>query len=207
MLCERAIDSSCTRFSWLTTSSLAGRPGRFGIERSGVQRYNLDSARYAKLHTGHHTSAGVDWLIIDMEHGPIDNSSAHAMIIATAGTATVPFVRLPWSHPWQAKPAMDLGALAIVFPMVCTREQAEVAVRSVRYPPAGDHLWGPFYVPMRWGQAMPQYIEAANEGMLAIITIEHPEAISSRLSLRRRPASCAARYPWEEWRVRQTKRS
>ena len=121
--------------------------------------------------------AGVDWLIIDMEHGPIDISSAHAMIVATAGTATVPFVRLPWSHPWQAKPAMDLGALGIVFPMICTREQAELAVRSVRYPPAGDRLWGPFYAPLRWGQTMPQYIDAANEAMLAIVTIEHPEAI------------------------------
>ncbi len=88
-------------------------------------------------------SAGVDWLIIDMEHSPIDVSSAHAMIVATAGTATVPFVRLPWFHPWQAKPAMDLGALGIVFPMICTREQAEAAVRSMRYPPAGDRLWGP----------------------------------------------------------------
>jgi 4-hydroxy-2-oxoheptanedioate aldolase len=72
---------------------------------------------------------------------------------------------------------MDLGALGIVFPMICTREQAELAVRSVRYPPAGDRLWGPFYAPMRWGQTMPQYIDAANEAMLAIVTIEHPEAI------------------------------
>ena len=122
-------------------------------------------------------SAGVDWLIIDMEHGPIDIASVHAMIVATAGTETVPFVRLPWSHPWQAKPAMDLGALGIVFPMICTHEQAQAAVRSVRYPPAGDRLWGPFYAPMRWNQAMPRYIDAANESMLAIITIEHPDAV------------------------------
>ena len=122
-------------------------------------------------------STGVDWLIIDMEHGPIDVSSAHAMIVATAGTSTVPFVRLPWLHPWQAKPAMDLGALGIVFPMICTREQAEAAVRSVRYPPVGDRLWGPFYAPMRWGQTVTQYIDAANENMLAIVTIEHPDAI------------------------------
>jgi 4-hydroxy-2-oxoheptanedioate aldolase len=122
-------------------------------------------------------SAGLDWLLIDMEHAPIDLSMAHAMIVATAGTSTVPLVRIPWSHPWQAKPAMDLGALGVAFPMICTRDQAEVAVRSVRYPPAGDRLWGPFYAPLRWGQSMPQYIEAANDNVLAIITIEHPEAI------------------------------
>lgn len=124
-------------------------------------------------------SAGVDWLIVDMEHGPIDLSAVHAMIVATAGTSTVPFVRLPWSLPWQAKAAMDFGALGIVFPMICTRQQAEAAVRSVWYPPAGERLWGPFYAPMRWGQAMPRYIEAANESVLAIITIEHPDAVQN----------------------------
>lgn len=122
-------------------------------------------------------SAGVDWLIIDMEHGPIDIASAHAMIVATKGTSTVPLVRLPWFHSWQAKASMDLGAQGIVFPMICTRERAEAAVRSVRYPPDGDRLWGPFYAPMRWGQPMPGYIDDANENMLAIITIEHPDAV------------------------------
>lgn len=122
-------------------------------------------------------NAGVDWLIIDMEHAPIDLASAHAMIVATAGTPTVPLVRIPWSHPWQAKTVMDLGALGIVFPMMNGREQAEAAVRSVRYPPSGDRLWGPFYASMRWGQSMGEYIDAANRNVLAIMTIEHPDAV------------------------------
>jgi 4-hydroxy-2-oxoheptanedioate aldolase len=122
-------------------------------------------------------NAGVDWLLIDLEHGPIDVSAAHAMIVATAGTSTVPFVRIPWQHPWQAKTVLDLGALGVCFPMICTREQAEAAVRAVRYPPAGDRLWGPFYAPLRWGRSMPEYIQSANEGVLAIITIEHPDAV------------------------------
>jgi 4-hydroxy-2-oxoheptanedioate aldolase len=116
-------------------------------------------------------SAGVDWIIIDMEHGPVDISVLHGMISATAGSQTVPLVRLPWSHPWQAKLAMDLGALGIEFPMICTAEQAERAVRAVRYPPTGDRLWGPFYAPMRWAQPIAEYIKAANDNMLAVATI------------------------------------
>lgn len=122
-------------------------------------------------------AAGLDWIIIDMEHGAIDLQAAHALITCTAGTAMAPLLRLPWSHPWQAKAPMDLGALGIVFPMICTREQAEAAVRSVRYPPLGERLWGPFYAPMRWGCSMPEYIAAANDTIMAIATIEHPEAI------------------------------
>jgi 4-hydroxy-2-oxoheptanedioate aldolase len=124
-------------------------------------------------------SAGVDWIIIDLEHAPVDAAALHAMIAATAGSKTAPWVRVPWTHPWQAKLAMDLGATGIVFPMVCSREQAEQVVRSVRYPPAGDRLWGPFYAPMRWSLSMPDYIQSANDNMLAIATIEHPDAIGN----------------------------
>jgi 4-hydroxy-2-oxoheptanedioate aldolase len=79
--------------------------------------------------------AGLDWLLIDMEHGPIDLSAAHAMITATAGTATVPFVRIAWNHPWLAKPALDLGALGIAYTMIRTRAEAEAAVRATHSPP------------------------------------------------------------------------
>jgi 4-hydroxy-2-oxoheptanedioate aldolase len=159
-------DASSTKLNRLKTMLAAGSPS-FGLFATMPSIQAVQTL----------ASAGVDWLIIDMEHGPIDVSSAHAMIVATAGTTTVPFVRLPWFHPWQAKPAMDLGAMGIVFPMICTREQAEAAVRSMRYPPTGDRLWGPFYAPMRWGQTIPQYVDAANESLLAIITIEHPDAV------------------------------
>lgn len=122
-------------------------------------------------------SAGVDWLLIDMEHGPIDLTAAHAMIVAMAGTPMVPLVRTASQEAWQAKALMDLGVLGVCFPMVCHRAQAEAAVRAVRYPPVGDRLWGPFYAPMRWGMPMAAYIEAANEEILSIVTIEHPDAV------------------------------
>lgn len=120
---------------------------------------------------------GLDWVLIDMEHGPIDLAAAHAMIVATAGSRMVPFVRVAWSQHWLAKPVMDLGALGINFPMIRTLGEAESAVRSVRYPPAGDRLWGPFYASMRWGQSIPEYMATANDEVMAIITIEHPDAV------------------------------
>ena len=98
--------------------------------------------------------SGIDWIIVDLEHGPIDLGSAHAMITATAGTPCVPMVRIAANEPWLAKAPMDLGALGINFPMICSRADAEKAVRSVRYPPKGDRLWGPFHAPFRWGVSM-----------------------------------------------------
>ena len=121
--------------------------------------------------------SGMDWIIVDLEHGPIDLGSAHAMITATAGTPCVPMVRIAANEPWLAKAPMDLGALGINFPMICSRADAEKAVRSVRYPPKGDRLWGPFHAPFRWGVSMPDYMATADDDMICMITIEHVEAV------------------------------
>jgi 4-hydroxy-2-oxoheptanedioate aldolase len=121
--------------------------------------------------------SGMDWIIVDLEHGPIDLGSAHAMITATAGTPCVPMVRIAANEPWLAKAPMDLGALGINFPMICSRADAEKAVRSVRYPPKGDRLWGPFHAPFRWDVSMPEYMATADDDMICMITIEHVEAV------------------------------
>jgi len=121
--------------------------------------------------------SGLDWIIVDLEHGPIDLSSAHAMIAATSGTPCVPLARIAANEPWLAKAPMDIGALGINFPMICSRADAEKAVRSVRYPPRGDRLWGPFHAPFRWGVSMPDYMATADDDMICMITIEHVAAV------------------------------
>jgi 4-hydroxy-2-oxoheptanedioate aldolase len=122
-------------------------------------------------------NSGLDWIIVDLEHGPIDLATAHAMIVATSGTPCVPWVRIADNQPHLAKAPMDLGALGINFPMICSGAEAERAVRSVRYPPVGERLWGPFHAPFRWGVTMGDYMAGADEAMICGITIEHVKAV------------------------------
>jgi 4-hydroxy-2-oxoheptanedioate aldolase len=124
-------------------------------------------------------AAGLDFIIIDMEHGPIGPAEAHAMIAATAGTSLVPLVRVAATTPWHAKVPLDLGAMGVCFPLVSTRADAEAAVRAVRYPPLGERAWGPFYAPLRWGLSMRDYQDRADEEVLAIATIEHIGALDT----------------------------
>jgi 4-hydroxy-2-oxoheptanedioate aldolase len=63
--------------------------------------------------------------------------------------------------------------------MTTTRADAETAVRAVRYPPAGERFWGPFYAPLRWGLSMREYLDCADDEVLAIGTIEHVDALHS----------------------------
>jgi 4-hydroxy-2-oxoheptanedioate aldolase len=121
--------------------------------------------------------AGFDWLMIDMEHGPISIETAHAMIAATAGTEVTPLVRIPQNLPWIAKPVLDAGATGIVYPQVNSREDAAAAARAARYPPAGERAWGPFYAPARLGLSIPEYLRAANDMVVTIVLVEHLQAI------------------------------
>jgi 4-hydroxy-2-oxoheptanedioate aldolase len=123
--------------------------------------------------------SGLDWVIIDMEHGAIDAGTCHSMIAATSGTPMVPLVRVASTSAWHAKLPLDLGALGVCFPMTTTREAAAAAVQAVRYPPRGERYWGPFYAPLRWGVSMREYQDRADDEVLAIGTIEHIDAIKT----------------------------
>ena len=124
-------------------------------------------------------SAGFNWLMIDMEHAPIDSTAMHQMITATAGTPCLPIVRVPVGDSHLVKHALDAGAAGIVFPMICNREEAESAVASTLYPPTGRRGWGPFFAPARWGMNAAQYLEKADELLTRIVLIEHPDALAN----------------------------
>ena len=123
--------------------------------------------------------SGVDFILIDMEHGPIDANAAHAMIAATQGTRLVPLVRVGAIESWLAKVPLDLGALGVCFPMTNTPEAAEACVKAVRYPPEGDRFWGPFYAAPRWGVSLIEYTQAADDEVLSIAMAEHIDVVNS----------------------------
>ena len=122
-------------------------------------------------------AAGFDWLFIDMEHGPIDISSARQMIAATGGFPTAPIVRVPWNEHWLVKPVLDAGAMGVIFPTIRSAAEAERAAKSVRYAPAGVRGVGPFYAAPHFGLPVPEYIETADREILCILLIEHKDAV------------------------------
>ena len=124
-------------------------------------------------------AAGLDWLMIDLEHGAIGLDSLHPMIAATAGTNCLPLARIPLGNPELAKPVLDSGAYGIVFPMICSGEEAAQASSLMRYPPQGKRGVGPIFAPQRWGMTFPEYIAAANEDILTFMLIEDIRAVEN----------------------------
>jgi 4-hydroxy-2-oxoheptanedioate aldolase len=122
--------------------------------------------------------AGFDWLWIDMEHAALNLETAHRMIQATQGTETVPIVRVAWNLHWLAKAVLDMGAMGVIMPQVSSKQEAVDAVQAVRYPPEGVRGLFPGFAALRWGLSVPEYLKIANKEIMAILLIEHIEAVN-----------------------------
>jgi 2-dehydro-3-deoxyglucarate aldolase len=81
--------------------------------------------------------AGFDWLLLDGEHAPNDISSFVVQLMALKDSRSAPVVRPPTNEPVIIKRLLDIGFANLLIPFVETQAQAELAVASTRYPPAG----------------------------------------------------------------------
>ena len=86
---------------------------------------------------------GFDALCIDLQHGATGMSDLLVMLQAISQTDTTPVVRVPWNDPATIMKALDLGAYAIIVPLVSSAEEAAKAVAACRYPPTGMRSSGP----------------------------------------------------------------
>lgn len=120
--------------------------------------------------------AGFDWLVVDLEHSPITQREAEELIRIIDLKGGVPLVRVSSNDPTQIKRVMDAGAQGIIVPMVCTTEDAELAVRAVRYPPAGTRSFG-LARAQHYGPGFEEYAAQNNDNAVVIVQIEHTDAI------------------------------
>ena len=124
-------------------------------------------------------AAGADFVVIDREHGPIGREAMHAMIAAAAGAGAATLVRVPSVDEAQAKVALDAGADGVLFPLVRTREDAERAVASVRYPPEGTRGWGPFVAHARHGVPLGEHLARVGPQAVCVLLLETAEAVEN----------------------------
>lgn len=82
-------------------------------------------------------NVGFDMLIIDLEHSAINLETLQHHLMLFKNTPTCPLVRVPWHERAWVKWALDCGAEGVLFPNVCTAEEARFAVSLCKYPPDG----------------------------------------------------------------------
>jgi 2-keto-3-deoxy-L-rhamnonate aldolase RhmA len=121
---------------------------------------------------------GFDFLWIEMEHSPITLETARNMILATRGSRTMPFIRVPVVDLWTAKRVMDMGALGVIFPFVSSAESAKLAAAACKYPPSGRRGSGAGLATFRW-PAPGGYYDFADKNIVVVTNIEDTEAIGN----------------------------
>src|SRR5476649_1090667 len=80
---------------------------------------------------------GLDWVVIDAEHGHLDWKEILEHLRATVRSDTVALVRIAELNGGLIKRALDIGADGIVIPWIETAEQLRQAVSYSQYPVEG----------------------------------------------------------------------
>ncbi|MCG7207371.1 HpcH/HpaI aldolase family protein [Streptomyces arenae] len=81
--------------------------------------------------------AGYDWVLIDREHGIMDESAMRAHLLAADATGLVPIVRVLHNSSPLIQQALDAGAQGVLVPKIGSADDAARAVAATRYAPGG----------------------------------------------------------------------
>lgn len=130
---------------------------------------------------------GFDFIWIDTEHTAIDYYSLERHLIAVRASGTQGIVRIPWNDQVLAKRVLEMGADGIVFPVINTAEEADAAMRSCIYPPAGKRGFGPIRANHYGLMDVDEYIATANEKLCRCIQIESAEAVKNLKEIVKNP--------------------
>jgi 4-hydroxy-2-oxoheptanedioate aldolase len=123
--------------------------------------------------------AGFDWLWIDMEHGAGGEHTLICQLQAASAVDTAAVVRIAWNEAPRFKRVLDMGASGVIVPYVNTAEEAENAVRAMRYPPQGIRGIARFHRAAGFAQEFDSYFSAANHSLLTVVQVETQEAVKN----------------------------
>jgi 2-keto-3-deoxy-L-rhamnonate aldolase RhmA len=121
---------------------------------------------------------GLDWVVIDAEHGHLDWREIVEHLRAAVRGDTVALVRVADLDRGLIKRALDIGADGVVVPWIETDEELRRAVAYSRYPPEGCRGIGAERA-TAWGECVVEHAAEANEHVLVVPIIESVRAVES----------------------------
>lgn len=121
---------------------------------------------------------GLDFVFIDMEHGPYSLETAADLIQVARLAGITPLVRVGETRYHQYSAILDAGALGIMTPRVESVEQIRAINRFMKYPPEGERGFSRLAAHVDFAEINFQdYVIQANNNILNIIQIESKLAV------------------------------
>jgi 4-hydroxy-2-oxoheptanedioate aldolase len=136
---------------------------------------SLTSPYVAEL-AGH---IGFDWLLIDGEHAPNDLRTIMEQLQVLRSSTSPVIVRPPIGEVHLIKQYLDMGVQSFLIPMIESREQAELMVKAVRYPPHGVRGVGAGSARASYFGGITDYTHTANDQICLMLQAESRAAIAA----------------------------
>jgi 4-hydroxy-2-oxoheptanedioate aldolase len=131
-------------------------------------------------------SAGMDFVVIDMEHGAMSYQTAEEMVRAAEAHGCQPVVRVGEGTDADILHALEIGSNAVLVPHVSTAAEARRVAAAARYAPEGSRGLSPYtrnhgYTHVGLAESM----RAANENVLVGVLVEGREGLKNLASIAR----------------------
>jgi len=105
--------------------------------RSGEAAYGAWSTIPDLLSVRMLAAAGLDYVVIDLQHGSATEHDLPSMTTAIKHAGATPVGRVRYAHPADIGRALDLGCEGVIVPNVESAAQAAAVAGACRYPPVG----------------------------------------------------------------------
>lgn len=123
--------------------------------------------------------AGLDYVIIDTEHGANDIAEVEHMVRAAEIGGLTPLVRVTKNDPKIILRAMDVGAQGVLVPQVNSAAEAREAVLAVKYAPEGERGLAGIVRAARYGfKPLKEYIAEANARTTVFVQVEDARSVA-----------------------------
>ncbi|WP_423801184.1 HpcH/HpaI aldolase family protein [Neobacillus sp. SAB-20_R2A] len=117
--------------------------------------------------------AGLDYVVVDSEHGPFDVESAQTYIRAAKLAGITPLVRVKDGQRNSILKMLDVGAMGLIIPNVQSVEDVKKIIKYGKYYPIGERGIAPTSGSSFWytdyaSQGLDHYFEVSNSETLII---------------------------------------
>lgn len=120
--------------------------------------------------------AGLDFVVIDMEHAPMSLETAATLMTIASARGLRPLVRVADRSPAHLARVLDVGAGGLLIPHVDSASEAEAVVDAMRFPPRGHRGSGRMSRAGGWGATSRDAYMAQGDAVWCIPQIESRDA-------------------------------
>lgn len=88
--------------------------------------------------------SGIDFIIVDMEHGTMDFEKASAMVVSAQAEGCNAFIRVPENNSSSILRSLESDPDGIIVPHVSSVQERSAVVKSFKLPPEGNRSFNPY---------------------------------------------------------------